>query len=84
MSTRTRTHTQPAECVEYFGKDGVMIGAVISYRRFGRTIFVVEARDWENDEIAADGYASLIVDVSDDPDGGVKEMESRARTYGAL
>lgn len=45
----TRTHTQPAECREYFGDDGGQLGAIITYRHFGRARHIVELNDWCRD-----------------------------------
>ena len=75
---RTRIHTQPAECTEYYDGD-TLLGATIAVRRNGRTVHMGEVRDWENEE---EGYYPLMVGLSDDPDTLVKEIKDRARTYG--
>lgn len=69
-------HTQPAECREYF-VDGTetMAGAVISYRRLGKTRYVTEVNDWESD---AEGYDPILVGVFDDPAQAVAEIKRRA------
>ena len=77
---RTRTHTQPAQCIEYINDDGAIIGATIAVRRLGRTLFLAEAHDWETEEA---GYQPLVIDVYDDIKMAQNEIERRARQYQA-
>jgi hypothetical protein len=55
----TREHTQPADTTEFFSADGAALGAIVSFRRLGQTIHVVQVTDWDGE--AADGPLTVLV-----------------------